>query len=135
GVPPIPFAPTSSVEVDVAPIEKTGPCQPSATALCLGDGRFRLAATWRDFEGRTGRGVAEALTADTGTFWFFDAQNLELLVKVLDGRGFNGHFWVFYASLTNVEMTLTVEDLETGVRRTYRNPIGTFASRADTEAF
>ncbi|MEM1180534.1 MAG: hypothetical protein AAGM22_19470 [Acidobacteriota bacterium] len=115
--------------------ESSGACQPTDEALCLGDGRFRLTARWKDFEGRTGQGMVEPLTGDTGAFWFFGADNLELLVKVLDGRGFNGHFWIFYASLTNVELTLTVEDLETGQRRTYRNPLGQFASLADTTAF
>ena len=112
-----------------------GLCQPSQNTLCLGDGRFRVTAAWQDFEGGTGNGVAGHLSDDTGTFWFFDEQNVELLIKILDGTDFNGHQWVFYASLSNVEFSVTVEDLETGQQKTYRNPAGTFASQADTEAF
>ena len=48
------------------------------------------------------------MTGDTGGFWFFNPDNVELMVKVLDGRPVNGYWWVFYAGLTDVEFTLTV---------------------------
>ena len=56
-------------------------------------------------------------------------------MKVLDGRAVNGHFWVFYGAMSNVEYTVQVRDTLTGAVRTYRNPPGQLASRADTEAF
>jgi hypothetical protein len=56
-------------------------------------------------------------------------------LKVLDGRAANGHFWVFYGALSNVEYTVLVRDTVTGAVRTYQNPPGQLASRADTEAF
>ena len=59
-------------------------------------GRFEVRASWRDFENGTGQGRATRLTEDTGTFWFFDDDNLELVVKVVDGTWLNGHYWVFY---------------------------------------
>ena len=102
-------------------------------ALCFDD-RFELTVSWRDFAGRTGIGMPVTLTGDSGYFWFFDSDNVELIVKVLDGRGTNGHFWVFYGALSNVEFTLEVEDLVTGESRTYFNPLGTFASVGDVEA-
>jgi ELWxxDGT repeat protein len=111
------------------------PCQPGPGRLCLNGNRFAVEVAWKDFQNRTGPGTAVPLTADTGTFWFFDAANVELVVKVLDGRGLNGKFWLFYGALSNVEYTLTVTDTETGTIRTYRNPSGRFASVADTGAF
>jgi len=110
-------------------------CVPSAQVLCLGTGRFRVVADWRDFEGNRGDGRAVVLTADTGYFWFFNASNVEVVLKVLDGRGVNGHFWVFYGALSNVEYALTVTDTATGAVRRYENPPGRLASVADTEAF
>ncbi|MEM1177977.1 MAG: hypothetical protein AAGM22_06520 [Acidobacteriota bacterium] len=110
-------------------------CLPSDEVLCLGDGRFAVTATWRDFEGKTGVGGAGTLGDDTGTFWFFDRANVEMLIKILDGRELNGRFWVFYGALSNVAFEITVTDLETGAVKTYRNPEGTFASVADTDAF
>ena len=111
------------------------PCVPSATSLCLSDGRFEVSVAWKDFQGTTGDGQAVSLTADTGYFWFFSASNIELIVKVLDARAINQKFWVFFGALSNVEYTLTVTDSVTGAVKTYQNPSGQFASVGDTTAF
>lgn len=111
------------------------PCPASDTVLCLAAQRFSAEVRWRDFAGNTGAGRAVGLTADTGYFWFFSDSNVELVVKVLDARGFNGHFWVFFGALSNVEYTLTVTDTETGATKSYQNPSGRFASVGDTAAF
>jgi ELWxxDGT repeat protein len=116
------------------PLSDPAGCQPSATALCLG-GRYRVEARWRDFQAHTGTAHVSPLTADTGTFWFFDPSNVEAIVKVLDGRSVNGHIWVFYGALSNVEYTLTVTDTQTGFTRQYFNPAGQFASVGDTRGF
>ncbi len=110
-------------------------CQPSDTRLCLSGGRFAVTVAWRDFAGRTGTGQTIPLTADTGGFWFFAPSNLELAVKVLDGRGVNGAFWVFYGALSNVEYEITVTDTATGLTRRYQNPRGQLASVGDTRGF
>ncbi len=118
-----------------APARSANSCEPNATTLCLSDGRFAASVTWRDFAGRTGVGTPLVLTPDTGSFWFFDAGIHELAVKVIDGRGTNNAYWVFYGSLSNVEFELTVVDTETGESWTRENPSGTFASNGDIEAF
>ncbi len=98
--------------------------------------RFKVSVAWRaPSQGTSGVGTAGALTGDTGTFWFFSSNNLELIIKVLDGRAINNHFWVFYGALSNVEYTITVTDTQTGVVKTYTNPDGNLASAADTLAF
>jgi hypothetical protein len=109
-------------------------CGSSATTLCLNGQRFRATVVWRS-GGDDGNGQAYPITDNTGAFWFFDPTNLELVVKVLDGRSVNGKWWVFFGSLTNVEFTLTVTDTLTGQVRTYTNPLGQMASFADTGAF
>ncbi|HWN45064.1 MAG TPA: ELWxxDGT repeat protein [Thermoanaerobaculia bacterium] len=114
----------------------SGPaCQPSTEVLCLGGGRFRVEAFWRDFQGHEGRDKAVALTADTGYFWFFDPANVEVILKALDGQGLNGHHWVFYGALSTVEYALTVTDTLTGAARRYVNPPGRLGSVGDTRAF
>jgi hypothetical protein len=75
------------------------------------------------------------LTADTGYFWFFSSENVEAVVKVLDGRGLNGAFWVFYGALSSVQYTMTVTDTQTGLTRRYENPSGQLASVGDTNGF
>lgn len=112
-------------------------CVPGPTRLCLGTGgRFRAELAWQDFAGQTGVGSAATCgTPDTGLFWFFDPNNWELMVKVLDGCGINGHHWVFLAGTTTVEYTLTVTDTLTGDSAVYRNPLGQAAvSVNDTTA-
>ena len=102
----------------------TGPCVEDATTLCLNQGRFRVSVTWRDYFGRTGNGQAVPMTADSGLFWFFDASNLEMLVKVIDGCALNERYWVYAAATTDVEYHLTVVDTATGVPWSRANPLG-----------
>jgi hypothetical protein len=113
-----------------------GSCAASDQALCLDGGRFRVQTTWQTSGGASGSGHALALTANTGTFWFFDPTNLELVVKVLDGCAVNGHWWVFAGGLTDVAVSLTVTDTQTGAKRTYTSQQGTaYAPLQDTNAF
>ena len=114
---------------------QAAPCSPSATVLCLAGQRFQVEVRWKDFQGNTGSGQGVGLTPDTGYFWFFSANNIELVVKVLDARGFNNKFWVFFGALSNVEYTLKVTDTATGAVKEYQNPSGQFASVGDTAAF
>ncbi len=114
----------------------SGACEPGPTRLCLVEGRFAVDAAWRDFQGNEGVGSATPWPGgESGTFWFFDDANIELIVKVLDGTPINGRWWVYYGALSNVEYTVTVTDTLTGVVRTYINPAGTFASVGDVDAF
>jgi hypothetical protein len=110
-------------------------CVPGAQTLCLDGNRFRVESTWRLRSGATGVGHAVAADSESGSFWFFGPDNLELTVKVLDGRPVNGHFWTFFGALSDVEYWVTVTDTTTGVARTYHNPPGTLCGQADTAAF
>jgi len=123
-----------AIDAEAAPlfVRRFGPC----TGLCLNASRFTVSVDWTNpRDGSTGSGHALPLTGDTGSFWFFDPRNVELDVKVLDGRGVNGHFWVFYASLSDVEFTVKVTDMETGAEKIYHNKPYTLASQADVTAF
>jgi hypothetical protein len=110
-------------------------CTATATALCLADGRFQVEVDWETPSGDTGVGRRGNLTDDTGYFWFFNPENIELVLKVLDGRSITGAWWVFYGALSNVEYTIRVTDMQTGAVKTYFNPQGNLASVADTSAF
>lgn len=111
-------------------------CQGDEDTLCLGNGRFAVDVAWRTKKNQRGVGTAVPLTGDSGTFWFFDAANVELLVKSIDGCGLNRRFWVFAGGLTDVETKLAVEDTATGQIRQYTSPQGTsFVPLQDTDAF
>ena len=110
-------------------------CAEDEDTLCLNNGRFRVEVQW-ETERESDRGDAEPLTNDTGDFWFFSPDNIELVVKVLDGCAFNERFWVYAGGLTDVKVVMTVIDSETGVAATYYNPPGTpFRPVLDTKSF
>ncbi len=101
-----------------------GRCSP--TALCLDRDRFSVSASHHPTPaGPAQPAIAVPLTGDTGYFWFFAPDNVELVVKVLDGCSINGEHWVFAGGLTNVGVDWTVTDLQTGTSRTYSNAAGT----------
>ena len=109
---------------------------PGDTTLCLNGGRFKVEVSWRvASQGTAGAGRAVPLTGDTGQFWLFSDNNIELVLKVVDGRVVNGKFWVFYGALSDVAYTITVTDTVTGAVKTYSNPQGRLASVADVAAF
>ncbi|HVS62373.1 MAG TPA: hypothetical protein VMT85_02600, partial [Thermoanaerobaculia bacterium] len=103
--------------------------------LVLGGGRFEVEIEWST-AASSGIGRPEGLTADTGVFWFFDPENLEVVIKVLDACAFNGRYWVFGGGLTDVEARITVTDTGTGAVRAYENALGIpFQPIRDTSAF
>ncbi len=117
-----------------APLEN-GACVADDRTLCLEGGRFAVRARWETADGADAA-MARPLTADTGLYWFFSPNNLEMAIKVLDGCRINGHRWVYAGGLTDVAVTMTVTDGETGEVRRYENPAGTpFQPIQDREAF
>jgi phospholipase C len=120
----------------ILPATPIGTCVEGDASLCVHSDRFQVVASWVTSGGQSGGGHATALTTDTGTFWFFDKANVELVVKVLDGCALSGTFWVFAGGLTNVQATILVTDTFTGATKTYVNPQGTaFLPIQDTSAF
>ncbi len=76
------------------------------------------------------------MTGDTGIFWFFSSGNVEMIVKIVDGRAVNSRFWVFAGGLTDVDVVMTVLDTQTGLSKTYHNPQGhAFEPIQDTGTF
>jgi len=97
--------------------------------------RFMATVTWQAPNGQAGQGNLTYISAETKGFWFFSQDNVDLVIKVLDARALNGHFWVFGGSLTTVQFTVTVTDTVTGAQKVYNNPQGQNTSFADTSAF
>ena len=63
-------------------------------------------------------------TNDAGLFQFYDPDNWEILIKVLDGCAVNGHHWVYGASTTDLGYVIRVTDTATSEVREYRNEPG-----------
>jgi hypothetical protein len=99
-------------------------------------GRFKVQTHWTTPQGQSGAGQAVSLTSDTGYFWFFSSNNVEMVVKAVTGCSFNSRYWVFAGGLTNVNVVMTVTDTQTGMVNTYTNPQNTaFQPLQDTSAF
>ncbi len=118
--------------------QPAGACEASSETLCLQDSRFAVTVDWLDPDEPI---IATAVivpegTNDSGLFRFFDDDNWEILIKVLDGCGHNGHVWVYGASSTNLGYTIRVTDTVSGAVREYENEAGVAAvAIADTTAF
>ena len=88
----------------------TAPCD-EANALCLDGGRFEA--------------VVEGPVADP-----------RLLIDLRDGCGVNGHRWLYFATIADVELTVRVRDTQTGRTWAWFNPAGSVpAPVRDVEAF
>jgi predicted outer membrane repeat protein len=124
----------SAPEPDLAPELAKAACAAGPASLCLNGSRFQVDLTWKDFAGHAGVGQAVPLSGDTGYFWFSSPDNVEVVVKVLDGRALNGQFWVFYGALSDLEYTLRVTDTQTGASKSYHNLPHKFGSVGDTSA-
>ena len=110
-------------------------CVPSATSLCF-QNRFAVQASYTTSAGAHGFGtVVPGASTNSGLFWFFSADNWEVLVKAINGCALNTRWWVFSAATTNVQYRLTVTDVTRGVTKVYFNYQGISAPAVtDTDA-
>ncbi|HZF07503.1 MAG TPA: hypothetical protein VFE33_01810 [Thermoanaerobaculia bacterium] len=112
----------------------------SPSRLGLQSGQFQIDVAWTDPASGTMQTAHPTwLSDESGTFWFFDRGNVELTVKILDGRPVNGSYWVFVASMTDVPFTLTVKRHCVGPLpcqgKSYVNPGGRNQNFLDVNAF
>jgi hypothetical protein len=100
----------------------SGPCKSNTTTLCLLKNRFRVEVTFNNqYNGTSGVAKAIRSTDVAGFFYFYDATNFELMVKILN---FGDSVKVFYGQLTDLQFTMTVTDTQTGAIENYRNTPG-----------
>jgi hypothetical protein len=74
------------------------------------------------------------LTSQSGTFWFAQSSNPEVMVKMIDGGPVNGYYWFFYGSLTSLSYQVEVTDTVTGESQIYESP-EPHCGHGDVEAF
>jgi len=104
---------------------------------------FSITLTAKD-TGRTGATGPGLAIPENDIFGFFsipaitgNTSNPEVFVKIIDGRSFNGFYWVFSNGLSDLEYTLTVTEVATGHVKTYSKAFGsaTACGTFDTSAF
>ena len=110
-------------------------CVPSGPALTLSGG-YKVSMCYETYERKVGEGLDWGLdSSQSALLYFFDRNNVEVLIKVLDGCGVNGHRWVFVAPVTDLAFNLIVES-PSGKRWTHSNRLGRTADAAsDVSAF
>jgi glycine cleavage system aminomethyltransferase T len=77
--------------------------------------------------GSPGQGQAVKLTGadDSGYFWFFSAANMEIVAKIASFcSGSTGEHGFYVSGLTDVAVTVTVTDMQTGSTWQKINPAG-----------
>jgi len=120
----------------------SGSCVESDTRLCLLGGRFSATLSWNDGSGAKPALVAAPKASGAGSasglfhFYASDPSNWEVLVKMIDGCGTNGRFWMLVSASTGFGWELVVTDERTGESRTWRHPLdGNASGLSDFEAF
>lgn len=103
-------------------------CVGDDDSLCLLAGRYKVEIVWRLADGTTGNGHVIPASDNSGFVWFFSQDNVEMLLKVLDGCALSNTRWVFFAATTNVDFTVEVTDTATGITKEYKNPGGNAAA-------
>ncbi len=111
----------------------------TATSLCLNN-RFIVTTQWRTnpVPGSPvdGNGKVAVSGPGSGVFWFFAADNWEVMVKALNGCGLDQRYWIFAAATTNVFYRLNVFDSVAFQNKVYFNYPGPPApALTDTSAF
>lgn len=119
----------------------TSPCVRGPQVACLLGGRFEVKVTWRTAGGSGDAAVMSfggqrAESDQSAFYWFFDAANFEMGVKMVNActPPFN-RFWVFVSGLTNQGFTVRVRDTQNGNVKVYENTIGNYPQTVgDTDA-
>ena len=121
------------------PVPPQGPgfsdCRPETASLVFADG-FKVAMCYETAGGEVGEGKAGIwASGESGLLWFFNRDNAEVLVKVLNGCHLTGHYWVYVAPVTDLAFNLYVQGAD-GSNWSHHNRLGeTAASRSDNFAF
>ena len=109
------------------------------STMCLQD-RFQITNKWRTTATpgtpTNGNASVAVVNENSGIFWFFSADNWEVLAKAIDGCGLNARYWIFSASATNVFYRMEVFDSLRFEQKIYFNYPGPPAPAVtDTDAF
>ena len=92
-------------------------CRHSVSRACLNERRFDVGARYST--DTVSRASAKRLDVygigdSASLFYFFEPDNPEMLLKVVDGCWFNDHWWVFGSAATDLAYEVAIEDLADG---------------------
>ena len=116
-------------------------CEPSAAQITFEHGY--TVSMCIEYENQDGETVKEDARnyglelKESGILYFFDRDNAEVLVKVLDTCAISDYVWVYVAPVTDLAFNLYVDETATEKRWMHRNPRGgaTATTRSHNQAF
>ncbi|HEV2063645.1 MAG TPA: hypothetical protein VGS00_03760 [Thermoanaerobaculia bacterium] len=138
-----PNAVASSFSTEVPLVQRySPPASGQSNTLVLNAAHsFNVTLTAINQHNGNAQGAGLALS-QTDTFGYFslpsitgNPSNPEVFVKILDARGVNGNYWVFYGHLTDLIYDITVKENATGRTKTYHKDAGVTPGGALTTDF
>ncbi len=113
--------------------DPVAPCAEDPKALCLLGGRYEVRVTHGDTrETRAEATVSMRRFPKAGSFWFFNEEIIELVVKVEENP--DGSVGVFFGALTSLPYVVTVTDTQTGEQAFYCNLDSLYVSQGHPAA-
>ena len=104
--------------------------------LSLLEGRFTVSVTWMAPQSTSAAAASAVQLGDgSGYFWFFDAEDVDLTIKMIGPLASDLSYWFFASSGTNMQFTITVTDTWLGRTVTYQNPAGLNQNFLDFTSF
>ena len=89
-------------------VSSPAPCDPGQ-GLCLENGRF-LAMVFRRSTNLVPLSHPVALSQKSGYFWLDFSPSVDVVVKILDGRTIDGHYWIHWSVLSDEAVSIMIID-------------------------
>ena len=137
-----------SIQTFLAPTVTATPCVANSTTACLLNGRFKATVRYRgafDNNAADTDALVKPVTGfsnpafETAFFYFNNANNIEMLVKMLDQGNVDSSgratIAVLFGSATPLRIELTITDSTNGAIRQYRSDFPQSKGGADFTAF
>lgn len=132
----------------IDPETSTTTCTPNSTTACMLNNRFRVTVRYRNaFDNLAVNTIANLKPvqgfatpgSETAFFYFGNAANIEMMVKILDQGNTNSAgqatIAVLFGTATPLRIELSVQDLTRNVTRTYTSEFGQMRGVTDFTAF
>ncbi|MYD24030.1 MAG: hypothetical protein F4X04_17620 [Holophagales bacterium] len=120
-------SPSNAVTI-VLPSTDFSDCEPREPLITFDHGyTVSMCVEYRNGEGELVKEDAKDYnleSRESGILYFFDKDNAEVLVKVLDTCRISDYIWVYVAPVTTLAFNLQIENVATGQTWEHRNPRG-----------
>ncbi len=109
--------------------------QAPSTRLSLLQGRFTVSVDWVPPLSGPTTAAAVQLGDGSGYFWLFNAEGVDLTVKMINAVALDSHYWFLASSGTNQQFTITVTDTWLDRTHTYQSAAGVNRNFFDFRSF